>query len=539
MLRFPAWKVAIILAVIVWGALLALPNVIGGARESLPGFLPNKTLNLGLDLRGGSYLLIELDTDDVGANQLILTKRDIENDFPSRNGKPGGRITSVTDVVGDGLRIRLNNPEQMEDALARLDKINAPVGNTIGGPDMLTIEQTGPDTIEVKITESALEQLKTNALRKTITIVRRRVDPDGVGEISLAPQGNDRIVLEAPGESNPERLKDRLSQAGQLSFAMVNDNPQDIEAAMATRPERGWLLLPQPSASQFEPYLLVRDVPLLTGADIRSANQAFDGQTGEPSVSFVLNGRGTQAFAEESTRNVGRRFAIILDGNIISAPNIREPIITGNGQITGNFTIESAQDLAAIIEAGELPADLIFIEERTVGPGLGADSIKAGTTASIIGLALVAVFMIGVYGLFGVFAVTSLAVNVILILGALSGLGATLTLPGIAGIILTIGMAVDANVLVFERIREEQNNGRSPLSAMQKGYESALSTIMDANITTLIAALVLYQLGSGPVKGFAVTLGIGIFSSVFTAFVVTRWLSASWLRWRRPKRLPI
>ena len=545
MLRFPLWKVGLILLIIVFGALLALPNLMGERqRENLPGFLPSSALNLGLDLRGGSYLLIEIDTDDVGANQLTLVKRDIEQEFLKRDARPGGRILQLTDIVGEGVRVTLRDPSQMEDALKRLDKVNGPVTNTMGSPDLLDFRQASDTVIEVTLDEQALEQLKASALSKTMTIVRRRVDPDGVGEISVAPQGDDRIVLEAPGVADPQRLKDILSQAGQLVFSLVDDDPQNVQAALQTRPDRGWRLLPQPS-SGFEPFLLVRDTPIMTGADIRSAYQSFDGQTGEPTVSFTLNGRGTQAFGQASAQNVGNRFAIILDDEIISAPNIREPILGGSGQITMGSAanaqegIQEARDLAAIIEAGELPADLSFEEERTVGPGLGADSIRAGTTASIIGLVLVAVFMILIYGLFGGFAVASLAINIVLIIGVLSWLGATLTLPGIAGIILTIGMAVDANVLVFERVREEQQNGRSPTSALEKGYQHALSTIMDANITTFIAAAVLYQLGSGPVKGFAVTLAIGIITSVFTAFVVTRWFTVTWLRTARPKKLPI
>jgi len=545
MLQFPPWKVGLILLIIMAGALLALPNLMGERnRENLPGFMPSSALNLGLDLRGGSYLLIEIDTDDVGANQLILVKRDIEQEFLKRDGRPGGRILQLTDIVDDGIRVTLRDSSQMEDALKRLEKVNGPVTNTMGSPDLLDFRQSSDTVIEVTLDSLALDQLKASALAKTMTIVRRRVDPDGVGEISVAPQGDDRIVLEAPGVADPQRLKDILSQAGQLVFSLVDDDPQNIEAALQTRPDRGWRLLPQPS-SGFEPYLLVRDTPIMTGADIRSAYQSFDGQTGEPVVSFTLNGRGTQAFGQASAQNVGKRFAIILDDEVISAPNIREPILGGSGQITmgsaanAQAGIQEARDLAAIIEAGELPADLSFEEERTVGPGLGADSIRAGTTASIIGLIMVAVFMILIYGLFGGFAVASLSINIVLIIGVLSWLGATLTLPGIAGIILTIGMAVDANVLVFERVREEQQNGRSPTSALEKGYQHALSTIMDANITTFIAAAVLYQLGSGPVKGFAVTLAIGIITSVFTAFVLTRWFTVTWLRTARPKKLPI
>lgn len=278
---------------------------------------------------------------------------------------------------------------------------------------------------------------------------------------------------------------------------------------------------------------------MVTGSDIATANQGRDPDDNSPAVDFRLSGSGAERFGRTTANNRGEVFAIVLDGTVMSAPRINEPIWGGNVQITGQFSVQEAQDLAAIIEAGELPAKLNFIEERTVGPGLGADSIRAGTRASLIGLALVGVFMIIAYGVIGGFAVGSLLANIILILGALSGLGATLTLPGIAGIVLTIGMAVDANVIVFERIREEQRSGRSPATAIIAGYERALATILDANITTFIAAAILYMLGSGPVKGFAVTLAIGIVTSVFTAFVVTRWFTSMWLKTFKPRRLAI
>ncbi len=535
MLRFPAWKVAIILVVIIWGAMLALPNLLTqSARDNLPGFMPKAAMNLGLDLRGGSYLLIELDDTDARDPRLLELSSAIQENLILRSGE-GGRINHEVSQVGSSVQVKVLDADKLGAALSRVravanDRFPAPPG----GGAAFTVNRLPDNVVEVRLTSAGNAQ-GNDLVASTISVIRKRVDPQGVTEVSITPQGENRIVLEAPGESDPQRIKDLLSQAGQLSFHLVIEGSQRLQPTdeNGLRP----MTLPYPEIGPAGT-LIVDQNDIMTGADVQRAYQAFN-ENGEAAVSFTLNNRGTRAFAETTRRYVNERFAIVLDGAVISAPNIREPIIGGTGQISGSFTIESATDLAAIIAAGQLRADLVFVEERSVGPGLGADSISAGTWASIIGLILVAAFMILAYGIFGVFAVTSLAVNIVLILGALSGLGATLTLPGIAGIILTIGMAVDANVLVFERVREEQRAGRSPMSALQKGYESALSTILDANVTTLIAALVLFQLGSGPVKGFAVTLAIGIFSSVFTAFVVTRWLTVSWMRWARPKKLPI
>ena len=558
MLNFPAWKVALICLVLLWGGLLALPNAFSngflgikpkdtGASDPQsvaeyqaqlneaehswwPSFLPTKKINLGLDLQGGVYLLTEIDPDEVAANRLDTLQTDIvqalnrspliERDVPERQGST--------------LPIRLRNPDQMEDALRRLRRINPAIGAT-NSDKVMSIARTNDQLITITIADSARQALAADAQSKMIEIIRRRLDPDGVSEIAITPQGDTRIVIEAPGEADPRRIKDILSRAGRMTFNMADVSPSTISAAQTSRPRPGWELLEDLEGRP----ILVNRTPVVTGSDIATANQGFDPDDNSPAVDFRLSGSGAERFGRTTANNRGEIFAIVLDGVVMSSPRINEPIWGGNVQITGNFTMTEAQDLAAIIEAGELPARLNFIEERTVGPGLGADSIRAGTRASLIGLLLVAVFMILAYGLVGAFAVGSLMANIILILGALSGLGATLTLPGIAGIVLTIGMAVDANVIVFERIREEQRAGRSPNTAVIAGYERALSTILDANITTFIAAAILYMLGSGPVKGFAVTLAIGIITSVFTAFVVTRWFTAVWLRTFKPRRLSI
>ncbi|KCZ54649.1 hypothetical protein HY29_13935 [Hyphomonas beringensis] len=535
MLQFPPWKVALILLALAWGVVMALPNVVN--MQNAPGFMPKKGVNLGLDLQGGVYLMMEINPNEVIANRLEVFAGDVRGALS--NVAPSERIGHIPEVKGRELEIKLTRPDAdgnfpLDEALRRIRKLNGPVEGAIGGAKTYEIEPRGNDTIIVTVPQASEEALMKDALGKTMTIVRRRVDPDGVSEISITPQGNSRIILEAPGEPDPQRLKDLLSRDGKMTFNLVDNSPSAIAAAQRGVVKPGYRLL---EGSTTGP-LLVRTIPEVVGSDIANAAQGFD-EANRPQINFRLNSNGARKFYNTTRSNSGKLFGIVLDDVIMSAPRINEPIAGGNVRITGDFTQEEAQDLAAIIEAGEMPAKVQFLDQRTVSPTLGHDSIRAGTRASIIGLVLVAIFMIVAYGLMGGLAVASLAANIILILGALSGLGATLTLPGIAGIILTIGMAVDANVLVFERIREEQRAGRSPMTAVQAGYERALSTILDANITTLIAAVILYLLGSGPVKGFAVTLAIGIVTSVFTAFVVTRWFTVMWLKAFRPKKLAV
>jgi len=572
MLQFPPWKVALIVIALLIGGLMALPNAFSNAflgiepdrpavetpeamaeyvaeREAAraswwPGFLPTNKVNLGLDLRGGVYLLMQITEEDVIANRLRVLAADVVQAFNS--GGAANRIFQTNEIRDGRLEISLrpdrSGAGKMDAALARLEELNTPVQGAIGGAKTYNIDQVSANEIHVSLTDAAISAYKREALAKTIEIVRRRIDPDGVRDIAPQPQGENRIILEVPGEPDPRRIKDVLSQAGELTFSLVDDTPSRVQQAVTTgRNPPGWRLLTDAESGE---RMLVNNAPVVTGADVANASQGYDPDDNTPAVNFRLNGAGQQRFSKVTQENVNRRFAIVLDERVMSAPVIREPIYGGQVQISGGFPnnaagLQEAIDLAAIIEAGELPAKLNFIEERTVGPGLGADSIRAGTLASMIGLALVAISMAIIYGRLGLFAVVSLSANIVLILGALSALGATLTLPGIAGIVLTIGMAVDANVLVFERIREESRSGRSALTAVQVGYEKAMSTIFDANITTFIAAAVLYMLGSGPVKGFAVTLAIGIFTSVFTAFVVTRWFTVMWLRWARPKTLAV
>lgn len=555
MLNFPIWKVGLIVVVLLWGAILAVPNMfsdgflgiepkevsdptnevaVAAYEQQLQEagdswwFLPSGKLNLGLDLQGGVYLLMEIDPAEIAANRLETVQADIRTAL-NRNPLVEREPPAQND---DRLTIELKNPEEdMDEAIRRLNRLNPTIGTT--QTQLFRVQQTGDQFIQLTVPANARTALATDAQAKMMEIIRRRIDPDGVAEISITPQGDNRIILEAPGEADPKRIKDILGQAGRLTFNMANLDQSAIRAAVVSgRTTPREILVDSMEAGQ----ILINRIPELTGADIATANRCFD-EANFPAVCFRLNSTAATKFYNLTRNNVNRNFAIVLDGVSMSSPTIRSPIPGGNVIIEGRFTIEEAEDLAAIIEAGELPAKLNFLDERTVGPTLGAESIAAGSRASLIGLALVGVFMVLAYGLIGGFAVGSLLSNIVLIIGALSGFGATLTLPGIAGIILTIGMAVDANVIVFERIREEQANGRSPATAIQAGYERALSAILDANITTFIAASILYLVGSGPVKGFAVTLAIGILTSVFTAFVVTRWFTVLYLRTMRPKRL--
>jgi preprotein translocase subunit SecD len=555
MLNFPLWKVGIIVVVLLWGTVLALPNMfsdgflgvqpkevsdptntaaIAAYEQQLQEadqswwFLPSGKLNLGLDLQGGVYLLMEIDPAEIAANRLETVQADIRSAF---NRNP--LIERNPPVQNeDRLTIEILNPEEdMDEAVRRLNRLNPTIGTT--QTELFDVQQTGDRFIQLTVPGNARTALASDAQSKMMEIIRRRIDPDGVAEISITPQGDNRIILEAPGEADPKRIKDILGQAGRLTFNMANLDSSAIQAAI-----NSGRTLPRQQLVDSVDYgqILINRIPELTGADIATANRCFD-EANFPAVCFRLNSSAATKFYNLTRNNTGKNFAIVLDGTSMSSPTIRTPIPGGNVIIEGRFTIEEAEDLAAIIEAGELPAKLNFLDERTVGPTLGAESIAAGSRASLIGLAFVGLFMVLAYGLIGGFAVGSLLSNIVLIIGALSGFGATLTLPGIAGIILTIGMAVDANVIVFERIREEQASGRSPATAIQAGYERALSAILDANITTFIAASILYMVGSGPVKGFAVTLAIGILTSVFTAFVVTRWLTVMYLRTMRPKRL--
>ena len=540
MLYFARWKIAVIATVIAAGVLFVLPNFVSPQTLAwMPDWIPHDRIHLGLDLQGGSHLLLEVETAAVVNERMNGLVDDIRNtlrdDFIGYTGLGVSGVGVVTLSIRD--LAELGTAVEKIEALANLVR-SGPFG--VAEPD-IEVEATSAGEITVRLTETAADERVTAAVQQSIEVVRRRVDETGTSEPTIQRQGEDRILVQLPGLDDPERVKRLLGQTARLTFHLV-DHETSLADALAGRLPPGSMIAPSANelGADGEPLQYVlRTRAIVTGEMLSDSQATFDGQTGEPVVSLRFDTTGARRFGEVTSENVQRRFAILLDGEVISAPVIREPILGGVGQISGGFTVETANDLAVLLRAGALPAPLVILEERTVGPGLGADSVRAGSIASVLAFVLVMIFMLLAYGRFGFAADVALVVNMMLIGAVLSALQATLTLPGIAGIILTIGMAVDANVLIFERIREEVAAGKTPFAAVEAGYRRAMTTIIDANVTTFIAAVILFMLGSGPVRGFAVTLSIGILTSMFTAILVTRLMVATWLTRRRPQLLPI
>lgn len=542
MLNFPRWKVIMIAFVCLFGIFTALPNFLSeDQRTVLPGFMPAQTLSLGLDLQGGVHLLYGAQTEEVVAARLANLAdqiRDLSRDEGRRRDiTRAERATfSNVSVSGQSVTATLRNPELTDRGRELLLPLSqSQVGGTNplgGGIQEVTLDRDGA-TFTLTLTEQGIEFQKRDAIARAMQVIRKRVDPSGTKEITLQPQGSDRIILEVPGADDPEEIKRLIGKTAKLSFhdVITGLSPDDI-ANGRLRPRQK--ALPMRDGGM----IVINERVIVSGDDLTDAKPTFD-QGGQPVVGFTFNLAGSKRFGTHTANNVGRPFAIVLDDTVISAPSISVPILSGSGIITGVGDIQEVNELSTLLKAGALPVKLTVLAERTVGPDLGADNIEAGSMAAIIGFIAVIIYMIASYGRFGLAANIALITNLVLITGVLSLFQATLTLPGIAGIVLTIGMAVDANVLVFERIREEQNAGAKPFQAMERGYGQALSTILDANITTFIAAAVLYFLGSGPVQGFAVTLGIGILTSMFTAIVLTRYVLSSWLKRARPATLPI
>ncbi|RWA73682.1 protein translocase subunit SecDF [Mesorhizobium sp.] len=534
MLYFSRLKMVLIWLAVAVTVILAAPNLFPASTlAQLPNWVPKRQMTLGLDLQGGSHILLQMDQNDLIKDQLETTRDEIRTLL--REAK-----INYTGLSGTGrtVQVRISDQSQVDAAKAALKPITNPVNAglfTGGSVQSMTLDDSEPGLLKFTVTDAGLKYRTTTALSQAIEVVERRVNALGTTEPIVQRQGDDRILVQVPGLQNPQRLKDIIGQTAKLTFQMV-DTSMPVQDAMKGRPPAGDSIL----YSQDDPPVpyLVENRVIVSGEDLSQATPTYNSQTNEPVVSFTFNSRGATRFGQATQQNVGKPFAIVLDNQVISAPVIREPILGGTGQISGNFTAESANDLAVLLRAGALPAKLTIIEERTVGPGLGQDSIHAGKIAGVIGSILVVAFMFVAYGFLGFLANVALAVHVAMIVGALSLLGATLTLPGIAGIVLTIGMAVDSNVLIYERIREERRNGRSVIQAIDTGFSKALATIVDSNVTSLIATVVLFFLGTGPVKGFAITYAIGILTTVFTAFTFTRMLVAIWLRRARPKELP-
>ncbi|SDD56216.1 protein translocase subunit SecD [Kordiimonas lacus] len=534
MLTFPRWKIIMIMGVVLLGILTSLPNFLTEKqREELPGFLPSDTLNLGLDLRGGVRILWGAETDDV-VNSRLNNIADQVRDI--RRSEQGLNFRNIR-IEGQSVTAEVTRDDMVETArekLRELTTVTVGAANPLmgGGIKELELAQDG-NKFTLTLTEQGIEVQKREAVARAMEVIRKRVDPDGTKEVTIQPEGNDRIILEVPGADDPEQIKILVGQTAKLTFHDVNTN---VSAEDIQRGRVGYREKILPSKDGYS--MVIKERVILSGEDLIDARVEYD-KNGKPAVGFTFNTSGAKRFGTHTQNNIGRPFAIVLDNEIISAPNIITPILGGQGQITNVGAVADAQELATLLKAGALPIPLQVMSERSVGPDLGQENIDAGEIAAVIGFIGVIIYMILSYGRFGIAASISLITNLVLIMGALSFLQATLTLPGIAGIVLTIGMAVDANVLVFERIREEQNNGRKPFPAMEHGYGEAFSTIMDANITTFIAAAVLYMLGSGPVQGFAVTLAIGILTSMFTAVVLSRFILATWLKRVRPAKLPL
>jgi len=553
MLNISLWSRLTIWAVVLAGLLLALPNLFydrverhndaaaeiealgetperAAALAGWPGFLPSELVNLGLDLRGGAYLLAEVAVEDVHAERMEGLWPDLRDALRAERAEVGAirRIESAPDT----LRVRLENPEAMGTAIAAARALSRPVAS-LTGAGRQTLEVRGEGDVLV-VALSAAERAATDdrTLQQSLEIIRRRVDEVGTREPSITRQGERRIVIQVPGVGSADELKALIGTTAQLTFHPVVQRSAD-GTARAGPQQIAVPALDEPGVT----YLLER-APVVSGEQLTDAQPTFD-QNGRPAVNFRFNPAGGRAFGDYTLENIGSPFAIVLDNEVISAPVIQDHIPGGSGIITGDFTVEESSQLAVLLRAGALPADLVFLQERTIGPELGADSIAAGRIATLVAFAAVLVFMALSYGLFGLFANIALILNIALLFGLLSLIGATLTLPGIAGIVLTVGMAVDANVLVFERIREELKTAKGPARAIELGYEKALSAIVDANITTFITAAILFALGSGPVRGFSITLGLGILTSVFTAIYVTRLLLVMWFERRRPRTIEV
>ncbi len=532
MMNLSRWKVGLVIAATLLGLLFSLPNFLSPSqRDSVKGFLPSQVLNLGLDLQGGVYLLLEVDTDALAKEKTTNLMEETRDRLKESNIP-----FSALGVNGTSVSVRITNPADIDTARGILAKLASPLPNNAGARDMSV--SNGPDqTLVMTLSADGLRATSSAAVDASIEVVRRRVDALGTKEPSIVRQGINRIVVEAPGESDPEQLKRVIGQTAKLTFQMVDDSVSQADI-VAGRVPPGSEILPYEEGGPGQK-LIVRKRVLVSGNNLVKTNVGVD-QNQRPAIDFTFDGKGAQSFGKATSQNVGKRFAIILDGKVVSAPNIISPITGGSGQIMGNFTVQSASELVNILKGGSLPAPLKVAQQRSVGAELGKDAIDAGLKSTIIGFLVIVAFMFLAYGfIFGGVSVAALLVNLLLILASMTVFQATLTLPGVAGLILSLAVAVDANVLIYERIRDEERSGHKPIAALDVGFARALVSIMDANITSLIAALIMFAFGAGPVRGFAWTLMIGVFTSVFTAIMVSQVLLGWWYKATKPKTLPI
>jgi protein-export membrane protein SecD len=524
MIHFQPWKILLITAICVLGVIYALPSLLDeDMARRLPSWGPNKQITLGLDLQGGSHLLLEVDTQAVvreRVNSLIDGVRNVLRKDRTL------RYTGLG-IEGDGVVFRLLDPGKADQVRKDIREAETDTEATVQG-----------ELFRVAFKKQAMDDRRNSAVDQSIEIVRRRVDEMGTREPTIQRQGEDRILVQLPGVREPERVKALLGKTAKLAFRFVDEETSVEDAKQGRLPASSELLPLEDRMSGGQNEIVVRKRMMVSGENLVDARASYD-EHGRPAVSFKFDSVGARSFGNATRDNVGKLFAIVLDNRVISAPRIQSAILAGNGIITGSFTTQSANDLALLLRAGALPAPLKVLEERTVGADLGADSIRAGAVACLVGYLLIALLMVVGYGLFGIIANLALVLNLIFTVSIMSLLGGTLTLPGIAGMVLGLAMAVDANVLIYERMREEQRLGRSPFPAADQAFQRAFVTIVDSNLTTLIAGVFLYAMGSGPVRGFAVTLSIAIMCSMFTAVSLTRMLVSLWLHWRRPKILPI
>ena len=553
MIFIPLWQRLLVAVVTVAAVLFALPNAFYGRVEAAndaratiaagqadaaleaqaaewPAWLPSSLINLGLDLRGGASLLAEVQVADVYASRMDALWPEVRDALAASRDAVG--FVTREDGPPDQLRVRISEPAGAARALEIVRGLARPVASlTGGGASDLDVAASG-DLLTIQLSEAERAATDDRTVQQALEIVRRRIDEVGTREPTITRQGADRILVQVPGVGSAQEVKDIIGTTAQLTFQPVVRRTQDG----ATPAGPGEVLLP--SLDEPGVFYLLERAPVVTGEDLTDAQPAFD-QNGQPSVSFRFDPQGARAFGEFTAENVGSPFAIVLDDQVISAPVIREAIPGGTGQISGNFTIEQSTNLAVLLRAGALPAELVFLEERTIGPELGQDSIDAGREAAYAAMVLVVIFMVASYGFFGTVAVLALVINILMIFAIMSVIGATLTLPGIAGIVLTMGQAVDANVLIYERMREELRRGASPVKAVHEGFAKAFSAILDANVATFIIAAVMFYVGAGPVRGFAVTLAVGVVTTLVTGVFVTRVLIALWFWWTRPKTIVV
>lgn len=520
MLQIEKWKAIVILLLVALGFAYAAPNVLPSqslawlSKNSM-GFLPSKTINLGLDLRGGSHLLLEADTK-------IVIKERIESMVDGARSAMRKEDIGYLDLTAekDGISFKMRDAQKDRDAVYK-------IANQLEQKAEVNIGDEG--LVRVTLGDAAMKDINAQVLGQSIEIVRRRIDETGTKEPIIQRQGENRIVVQLPGVDDPEHVKALIGKTAKMTFHLLDFD------AVGNRVMPGSAVLPM--RDDKGQTIVIKKRVMVSGDMLIDSQPSFDQRSGEPIVSFRFNAAGSKRFCDVTRDNIGKPFAIVLDDEVISAPVIRDAICGGSGIISGNFTVKDANDLSLLLRAGALPAPLNVVEERSVGPTLGSDSVASGTKACIAALIFVAAMACIVYGLFGVFAACALLINMVLLIAIMSILQATLTLPGIAGIVLTIGLAVDANVLVFERIKEELRSGRTILSSLDVGYTRAQTTIIDSNLSALIAALILFSFGTGPIKGFAVTMCIGVVTSYFCAIMLTRLMIITWVRWKKPKTI--